>query len=69
MKAVIDRIENGIAVVLVGEDQAAIHVPEYFLPDGARKGTWLLVRFSIDEETTARQFRRNTLLLDRLKGK
>lgn len=69
MKAVIDRIENGIALLLVGEDQEAIHIPEYFLPEGAGQGTWLSVRFSIDEETSARQFRKNAMLLERLKEK
>lgn len=40
-RAVIDRIVDGVAVLLVGEDQTEQHVPAEQLPDGARAGDWL----------------------------
>lgn len=66
MKAVIDRIEADLAVLLVGEQQEMLNVPVYMLPEGATEGSWLIIRFSLDEETTGQQYRRNKSLLERL---
>ncbi|MEX1028136.1 MAG: DUF3006 domain-containing protein [Candidatus Paceibacterota bacterium] len=49
-KAVIDRIEDGEqAVLLVGEDERERIVPVSSLPDDAKAGNWLKVRFDGDE--------------------
>lgn len=69
MKAVIDRIENHIAVVLLGEEEIKIDVPLSQLPDGVTEGTWLRLQFLIDEHTTREQFNRNKFLLERIKRK
>lgn len=69
MKAVIDRIEHNMAVLLVGEDEVLLNIPLDLLPEHVHEGTWLSVDFSIDTATTAEQFRRNKSLLERLKRK
>ena len=62
--AVVDRITEGSAVLLVGDEEAEATVPAGELPDGAREGAWLRVRrgsggtitvVEIDHEGTARQ--------------
>lgn len=71
MKAVIDRIENEIAVILFGEDEVILDVPIHQLPDGVTEGTWLRVEFHVDDHTTIDRRRKNKFLLDKLirKGK
>ena len=61
-KAVIDRFEEGFAVLLMGDDERQIEVPRAVLPRGAREGHWLRIELdgeqvlsaTIDEEETAR---------------
>ncbi|MFO7918425.1 MAG: DUF3006 family protein [Anaerolineae bacterium] len=60
-KAVIDRFEEGWAVLLIGEEERRVDVPREELPSGAREGHWLrveldgeqIVGVEIDEEETA----------------
>ncbi len=66
MKAVIDRIENGTAVILLGDDEVLLDVPIHYLPEGIKEGTWLRVDFLIDEHTTSDRIRKNKFLLDKL---
>jgi hypothetical protein len=66
MKAVIDRIENDTAVILIGDDEVVLDVPLALLPEGSTEGTWLRVDFLIDEHSTNEHFRKNKFLLDRL---
>lgn len=42
-RAVIDRFEDGKAVLLVGEDEKQLVVERVSLPAGAREGHWLKV--------------------------
>lgn len=42
-KAVIDRIDEGIAVLLVGQSEEELHVPLNRLPPGVQAGDWLEV--------------------------
>lgn len=42
-RAVIDRLEGDLAVVLVGEEETEDHLPVGSLPDGAAEGSWLWV--------------------------
>lgn len=47
--AVIDRVVDGVAVLLVGDDEREVHLGADDLPDGAGEGTWLQVRTDGDE--------------------
>lgn len=61
-KAVIDRFEDGVAVLLVGDEERRMEVPRKTLPRGAMEGHWLqveiegerLVNAIIDKKETAR---------------
>lgn len=66
MKAVIDRIEGDLAILLVGDQEDMLNVPMYMLPEGATEGSWLVIRFSLDEDTTNQQYRRNKSLIEGL---
>jgi len=74
-KAVIDRFEEGRAVLLVGEKEKKVIVPRKSLPRGAREGHWLKVEFergelmsaAIDEEETAKTRQRIAEKLERLR--
>jgi len=48
-KAVIDRFEEGLAILLVGEDERRVEVPREALPRGAREGYWLQVELEGDQ--------------------
>ena len=75
MKAVIDRFEDGWAVLLVGDEARLLNVPRKLLPRGAREGHWLkveiegdqLVSAAIDRDETARAKQRVTEKLERLR--
>lgn len=59
-KAVIDRFEDNLAVLIVGEDR--LNVPRASLPQGVKEGQWLQVELEgsrltnaiVDEEETER---------------
>ncbi len=42
MKAVIDRFREGYAVVLVGDEEVKIDIPQELLPKEAKEGSWLI---------------------------
>lgn len=69
MHAVIDRIAEGKAVLLIGSEESPVYVPVDVLPEGAKEGTWLDVDFRINEKLTAEQYRKNRELLDKIKRK
>jgi hypothetical protein len=52
LNAVIDRLENDKAVLLVGEDETAVAWPRSCLPGGAREGDILAVTLTADPEAT-----------------
>lgn len=62
MKAVIDRFEGKMAVLLVGQDEKRIDVPRTRLPRRSKEGTWLqveiqgneIIEAKLDEEETNR---------------
>lgn len=74
-KAVIDRFEDGQAVLLVGEQEKQFIVLRTSLPKGAKEGHWLkaeldgerLVSVAIDQEETARARQRILEKLERLR--
>ncbi len=71
-RAVIDRVEEGSAVLLIGDDEKEFVVPLRELPVGSEPGVWLTVTLTdsgrlqtaqIDSETTKR---RRALMQERL---
>ena len=76
-RAVVDRIEEGMAVLLVGEDERELAVPLSDLPTGAKPGVWLRVaieggrlkQVQVDSETTRQRRARIQEKMDRLLGK
>ncbi len=74
-KAVIDRFEEGQAVLLVGDQERKMVVPRKSLPRGVKEGHWLrvevdrekLVSAVIDEEETAKVKQRIAEKLERLR--
>ncbi len=69
MKAVIDRIEGNLAVVLVGDKEVKIDVPLEILPVEAREGSWLKITFELDPEGTKKQKEKISDLINKLKNK
>ena len=73
-KAVIDRVEDGTAVLLVGDEERELLVPVTLLPSGARPGSWLrvkldgerVVRIELDEAATESRRTRIQGKMDRL---
>lgn len=51
--AVLDRVEDGLAVLLVGPDEVEVAVPAAMLPPGGRDGDWFRLGLSPDPELTA----------------
>ena len=74
-KAVIDRFEEGWAVLLIGEEERRMDVPRKDLPRGAREGHWLRIKLccdqiigaEIDEQETKRVRERISSKLERLR--
>lgn len=54
MRAIIDRIEEGIAVILLGEEEIPLHLPVHYLPNGTSEGSVLEVSISVIEDETVR---------------
>jgi hypothetical protein len=53
VRAFVDRIGEGTATLLLGDDESVtVHVPTAWLPKGAKEGTALRVRFEVDEQAT-----------------
>ena len=75
MKAVIDRFEGKLAVLLLGDGMETLVAPRKSLPRGARKGNWLqvevedgvLLKAVLDKEETARARQRIKEKLDKLR--
>jgi hypothetical protein len=74
--AVVDRIVEDQAVLLVGEEEAEELVPVTELPPGAGEGSWLLVRpgppvavVGADPEAEARQRHRIEERMERVRGR
>lgn len=70
MKATIDRIEDRLAVILIGDDGSIkLNVPLVLLPKGAKEGDILDISIKMDERETAEAKERVTSLIDKLKSK
>lgn len=76
-RAVVDRIEEGAAVLLVGDEERELVVPIGSLPKGSSSGVWLRVTLEgeglkhaeIDRQTTRLRKSRIQGMMDRLLGK
>lgn len=69
MKAVVDRIEEGIAVIHFEKQDTELHVPIEQLPENTREGSWLRLNFSPDENQTNQMYNRIRDLLEKVKGR
>lgn len=62
-RAVVDHVENGVAVLHVGPGKVGLHVPVSELPPEADVGTWVVldvqsqppIVLAVDQDLTARQ--------------
>lgn len=77
MKGVIDRMEDGFAIILIEERNNELIVRETELPDGSKEGTWLTIDYSdgsytihsIDENKTQKMEQTSTLLMKKLQSR
>ncbi len=69
MKAVIDRIENDLAILLVGDQEIQVDIPVSLLPDGAKEGSWLTIDMKLDLDAEQQQRKKISGMLERLKNK
>ena len=73
----IDRFEDGWAILLVGDDEWQIEIPQEELPQGSREGHWLrvglcgerIISIEIDEGETARAKERIAARLAQLRNR
>jgi len=70
MKATIDRIEVGIAVLISAEEEPVrITIPVSLLPPGAKEGDTVTIGIDRDEVATAASKDRVSSLIEKLKNK
>jgi hypothetical protein len=70
MKAVIDRIEGELAVVLMGEKgELRLNIPLPFLPAGCHEGDVLKISIERDSEATEKAKDQVSSLMEKLKKK
>jgi hypothetical protein len=70
MKATIDRIEDGIAVLIPREEETLrFHLPVSVLPPDCREGDIVTILIERDGEATREAKDRAKSLIDRLKRK
>lgn len=70
MKVCVDRIEEGVAVLVMQDDPFdRIRIPVSLLPPGCREGVVLTLTLEADPAETAAAKERVTGLIDKLKKK
>ncbi|MEI6105028.1 MAG: DUF3006 domain-containing protein [Methanothrix sp.] len=69
MKAIIDRVEGKIAVLLLGDESTKLNIPLSQLPDGCKEGDILNMSFERDVVGTEQTKERISDLMDKLKKK
>lgn len=67
MHAVLDRIEEGCAVLYVGEREEKVVFPARLLPRHAREGDYLAIDIRVDVERTRAAMEEASTLLKALK--
>lgn len=70
MKAVIDRIEGKLAVLLMGEDGSLkVNMPLILIPEGCKEGDVLDIAITRDEKATVEAKDQSKNLIEKLKRK
>jgi hypothetical protein len=69
MKAVIDRFEGQLAVLLVGDENTKLNIPINLLPAGCKEGDVLNISIERDVVGTEQTKERVTDLMEKLKKK
>jgi hypothetical protein len=69
MKAVIDRVEGELAVLLLGDESTKLNIPLSLLPDGCKEGDVLNMSFERDVVGTEQTKERVSDLMEKLKKK
>jgi hypothetical protein len=70
MRAVIDRVEGELAVLLLGDKgESKLNLPLSLLPEGCREGDVLNVSFERDPAATEQAKERVSGLMEKLKKK
>ena len=68
MHAVVDRFENGFALLLFGEEETRVEIPRSLLPPGVQEGDWLKVTMEPDRKRTEERRVKIDTLLEKLKN-
>lgn len=66
LRAVLDRIEGQLAVLLVGDDEYRLILPRRLLPKEATEGSVLSISIVVDRAATQNAKNRVRNLIDRL---
>lgn len=70
MKGVIDRIEDELAVILIGkEEEAEIYWPLDYLPENSREGSMLEINVELNITETKKRKQKTKNMIDKLKKK
>jgi hypothetical protein len=70
MKAVIDRVEGKLAVLLIGEDGSIkVNMPLILLPEGCKEGDVLNITINRNENATQSAKDQSKNLIEKLKRK
>lgn len=69
MKAVVDRIENYIAIVLFENEEITVNIPLALLPEGTKEGSFLQITIDLDPGGEGAQREKISNLLDKLRKK
>ena len=70
MKAVIDRVEGELAVLLVGDKgEIRVNLPLSLLPEGSKESDVLNIAIERDQQATSQAKERTSSLMERLKKK
>lgn len=64
LSGVIDRFEEKMAVLLIGDDEVKVNFPKRLLTPSLEEGDWLKIDIAYDDETT-QQMRREIEELSR----
>ena len=70
MKATIDRIEEGIAVLIcTDKEPVRMTIPVSLLPPGAKEGDAIIIAIDLDDGATAASKDRVSSIIEKLKKK
>lgn len=67
MRAVVDRIEGDLAVLLVGDEETQVVIPLRLLPEGTRESSILRLSFELDQAATDGGLERARQRIERLR--